>query len=109
LMPVNFDMDSMFDWMVFAVPVGRFEWMMTAWIWLLRMCAGAGKKPVKLSNQQKMIVQLLSQGYKRKDIIAKTGLSLGTVKSYTRIAFEKLEADNAASAVMRARELGIIK
>jgi len=71
--------------------------------------AGAGKKPVKLSNQQKMIVQLLSQGYKRKDIIAKTGLSLGTVKSYTRIAFEKLEADNAASAVMRARELGIIK
>jgi LuxR family maltose regulon positive regulatory protein len=66
------------------------------------------KKSVKLSDRQKMIIQLLARGYKRKDIIAKTGLSLGTVKSYIRIIFEKLEADNSAAAVMKARELGII-
>ena len=65
-------------------------------------------KPVKLSKQQKMIVQFLAQGYKRESIIEKTGLSLGTVKSHTRIAYEKLGAGTAADAVVKARELGII-
>ncbi|MCL1820879.1 MAG: LuxR C-terminal-related transcriptional regulator [Oscillospiraceae bacterium] len=67
------------------------------------------KKTVKLSKQQKMIISLLAQGYKRESIIEKTGLSLGTVKSYTRIAYEKLGAGNAADAVAKARELGIIE
>jgi LuxR family maltose regulon positive regulatory protein len=67
------------------------------------------KKTVKLSKQQKMIISLLAQGYKRESIIEKTGLSLGTVKSYTRIAYEKLGVDRAADAVIKARELGIIE
>jgi len=67
------------------------------------------KKPIKLSRQQKMIIGLLAQGYKRESIIEKTGLSLNTVKSHIRLAYEKLGAGNAADAVMKARELGIIE
>ena len=66
-------------------------------------------KQVKLSRQQKMIVGLLSQGYKREDIIEETGLSLSTVKSYINITYRKLGAGSAADAVVKARELGIIE
>ena len=66
-------------------------------------------KPVKLSKQQKAVIELLAQGYKRESIIEKTGLSLGTVKAHIRLAYEKLGAGNAADAVMKARELGIIQ
>ena len=71
--------------------------------------AGYEAKPVKLSKQQKMIIQLLAQGYKRDGIVKKTGLSLSTVKSYTNIAYGKLGAGSAADAVMKARELGMIE
>ena len=71
--------------------------------------AGLKTKPVNLSGQQKMIVRLLAQGYKRKGIINKTGLSLSTVKSHINIAYRKLGASNAADAVVKARELGIIE
>jgi len=66
-------------------------------------------KPVKLSRQQKAVIELLAQGYKRDGIIEKTGLSLNTVKSHLKIVYEKLGAENAADAVMRAREFGIIE
>ncbi|MCL1904455.1 MAG: LuxR C-terminal-related transcriptional regulator [Oscillospiraceae bacterium] len=67
------------------------------------------KKSVKLSRRQKMIIKLLSQGYKRAGIAEKTKLSLNTVKSHTKLAYEKLGAGNAADAVVKARELGIIE
>ena len=66
-------------------------------------------KPVKLSRQQKMVIRFLAQGYKRERIIEKTGLSPNTVKSYINIAYRKLEVGNAADAVVKARELGIIE
>ncbi|MCL1831035.1 MAG: LuxR C-terminal-related transcriptional regulator [Oscillospiraceae bacterium] len=64
---------------------------------------------VKLSNQQKMVITLMSKGYKRDDIIRETGLSVNTIKSYTRIAYEKLGVNNVADAVIRARELHILE
>ncbi|MDR0293530.1 MAG: LuxR C-terminal-related transcriptional regulator [Oscillospiraceae bacterium] len=67
------------------------------------------KNTIKLSRQQKKIVELLAKGYKRESIIEKTGLSLNTVKSHTRIAYEKLGVGNAADAVMKARELGLVE
>jgi LuxR family maltose regulon positive regulatory protein len=67
-----------------------------------------GSKPVKLSAQQKMIIELLSQRYDNDAIVIKTGLSLNTVKSYRKIAYDKLRVNTAADAVAKARELGII-
>ncbi len=49
----------------------------------------------------------LAQGYKREAIAEKTGLTLSTVKSHIKLAYEKLEAGNVANAVARARALGI--
>ena len=72
------------------------------------MMAKAGKKTVKLSKQQKLIVQLLAQGYNREGIVEKTGISLNTVKYHIRLAYEKLGAGGAAEAVMKARELGLV-
>jgi len=66
-------------------------------------------KPVKLSKQQKKILELLAQGHKREGIMQKTGLSLNTVKTHTRLAYEKLNVSNAADAILKARELGIIE
>jgi len=69
----------------------------------------AGKKTAKLSGQQKLIMQLLAQGYNRELIVEKTGISLNTVKYHMRLAYEKLGASSAAEAVMEARELGLIE
>ena len=66
-------------------------------------------KPIKLSPQQKKLLGLLAQGYKRDGIVEKTGLSLSTVKSYLNITYHKLEVDNAVEAVLKAQELGLIE
>ena len=66
-------------------------------------------KPIKLSKQQKMMIELLAQGYRNADIMEKTGLTINTVKAHTRLAYEKLGVSTAADAVIRARELGLIE
>jgi LuxR family maltose regulon positive regulatory protein len=67
------------------------------------------KNSLKLSKQQKMILRLLAQGYKRNGIAEKTDLSLNTIKSHMKAVYEKLGVDNAADAVVKARELGIVE
>ena len=66
-------------------------------------------KNIKLSRQQKYMLELLSQGYRNADIARITGLALPTIKSHTSLAYKKLEVNNALDAVLKARELGIIK
>ena len=66
-------------------------------------------KPVKLSSQQKNMIALLSKGYKNQEIVEITGLSIHTVKSHLAAAYAKLEVNNAMDAVLKAKELGIIK
>jgi len=73
------------------------------------MMAKSGKKAIKLSRQQKLIMQLLAGGYNREGIVEKTGISLNTVKYHIRLAYEKLGAGSAAEAVMKARELGLVE
>jgi LuxR family maltose regulon positive regulatory protein len=73
------------------------------------LTAGLSMVPPKLSGQQHKILTLLAKGYKREDIIKETGLSLSTVKTHTRLLYEKLAVSSAADAVLRARELGIIE
>jgi LuxR family maltose regulon positive regulatory protein len=65
-------------------------------------------RSLRLSRQQKLMLALLAAGYKREDIVDKTGLSLNTVKSHLRMLYQKLDANNAADAVARAHELGLL-
>lgn len=67
------------------------------------------EKPVRLSKQQKYILTLLAQGYKNKEIINITGLSINTVKSHTKLIYQKLGVNKAADAVIEAKKLGIIE
>jgi len=66
------------------------------------------KKAAKLSKQQKMIIELLAQGDRRESIAEKAGISLNTVKAHLKAAYGKLGSANAADAVLKARELGLI-
>lgn len=65
-------------------------------------------KPVKLSQQQAMVLTMLSKGYKNAEICQQTGLSLPTIKSHTAVAYRKLGVNNAMDAILKARELGLI-
>lgn len=70
-----------------------------------------GKKtdrPIKLSKQQTLMLELLSQGYKNAEISEMTGLSIPTIKSHTSLAYKKLGVNNAMDAVLKAKELGLI-
>ncbi len=70
-------------------------------------CA-AGLKPVKLSKRQKNVLELLAKGYKNAEIVKLTGLTINTIRSHTKIAYQKLEVNNAMDAILRARELELI-
>lgn len=63
---------------------------------------------VKLSAQQKHILELLAKGHKNTEIVAVTGLSLNTIRTHTKAVYQKLEVNNAMDAILRAKELGII-
>lgn len=64
---------------------------------------------VKLSRQQKRILELLSKGYKNAEIVSITGLSLNTIRTHTKAAYQKLEVNNAMDAIVRAKQLGLIE
>lgn len=64
---------------------------------------------VKLSRQQKLMVELLAQGYRPQQIGEVTGLKMPTVKTHLSLAYEKLGVNNSLDAVLRARELGLIE
>lgn len=64
--------------------------------------------PVKLSPRQKRVLELLAQGRKNAEIIEIMGLSLNTIRTHTRIIYQKLEVNNVTDAVVKARELGLI-
>lgn len=66
-------------------------------------------KAVKLSKQQKHILSLLAMGYKYKEIMERTGLTIHTVKSHATAAYRKLDVNNSMDAVLKARELGLLE
>lgn len=66
-------------------------------------------KPVKLSKQQKYVLELLAKGHKNAEIIELSGLSINTIRSHTKVVYQKLEVNNVMDAVLRAKELGLIE
>jgi len=65
-------------------------------------------KPVKLSRQQKKMLELLAQGYKNAEIAKMEGLSVPTVKWHLMHAYEKLGVNNAIDALLKAKTLGLL-
>ncbi len=72
------------------------------------LACAAGHKPVKLSKQQKYMLELLAGGYRNAEIVELTGLSINTIRSHTKVVYQKLEVSTAMDAVLRARELELI-
>ncbi len=66
-------------------------------------------KPVKLSPQQTMILSMMAKGFKQKQIAEIASLALPTVKSHTYVMYKKLDVNNAADAILKARDMGLIE
>lgn len=67
------------------------------------------QKAAKLSKQQKYVLSLLAQGYKNSQIVEITGLTLNTIRTHTKIAYQKLGVSNVADAVIEAKRLNVIE
>jgi len=66
-------------------------------------------RPVKLSSQQRLVLELLAKGYKFAQIVEETGLSLNTIRTHTKKAYLKLGVNNSLDAVVHARQLGLLE
>lgn len=64
---------------------------------------------IKLSTQQKRILELLAKGHKNAEIVDITGLSLNTIRTHTKVVYHKLEVNSAKDAILRAKQLGILE
>ncbi|MBC3888200.1 hypothetical protein GH810_07750 [Acetobacterium paludosum] len=67
------------------------------------------EKSIKLSKQQKTILSLLAKGYNNIEIVELTGRTINTVKSHTKMLYLKLDVHNAADAVLKAKQLGLLE
>jgi DNA-binding NarL/FixJ family response regulator len=73
----------------------------------LLMTSGAVEAP--LSEREREILQLLAEGYHTEEVARRIGLSPETVKSDTKRAITKLEADSRVHAVANALRKAIIE
>src|SRR5919206_2851623 len=73
----------------------------------LLMTQGAAEAP--LSEREREILQLLAEGYHTEEVARRIGLSAETVKSDTKRAIQKLEADTRVHAVAIALRQAIIE
>lgn len=67
-----------------------------------------GRETVKLSGRQLAVLEHLAAGRKFQAIADLTGLALPTIKAHASAAYKKLGVGNAGSAVVKARELGLL-
>lgn len=65
------------------------------------------KRAYDLTTREIEILYLVSQGFKNKEIAEKSFISLTTVKQHLYRTYQKLEVNNRASAIKRAKDLGL--
>ena len=63
----------------------------------------------ELTNRQREILLLVSQGYMDADIAKKTGLSANSIRDHMTLIFNKLGAANRAEAVAIALRKHLLK
>jgi RNA polymerase sigma factor (sigma-70 family) len=68
-----------------------------------------GMADAPLSEREREILQLLAEGYPTEEVARRIGLSAETVKSDTKRAINKLEADTRVHAVAIALRKAIIE
>jgi LuxR family transcriptional regulator, maltose regulon positive regulatory protein len=68
-------------------------------------CAVFGEE---LSDKEQQILQLMCTKLSRREIGERLYVSLNTVKTHQRVMYRKLGVNDRASAVRRARQLGLI-
>jgi LuxR family maltose regulon positive regulatory protein len=61
-----------------------------------------------LTGRELELLQLVADGLSNREIAARLFIALGTVKSHVHNIYGKLDAQNRAQAVARAKELGLI-
>ena len=61
----------------------------------------ANRKVETLSQREGEVLELIAQGYLFKEIADKLGVSFGTVHTYSRRIYEKLQVRSRAQAVAR--------
>jgi LuxR family maltose regulon positive regulatory protein len=66
-------------------------------------------KPVKLSPRQLEIMGYLKQNLSYKEISEKLGIKVTTVDDHIDKIYEKLGVSSARDAVLKAKEMGLIK
>lgn len=69
----------------------------------------AAQKTLGISEREKEVLELLAAGESNKGIAGRLNVSPNTVKTHVARLYEKLEASRRTEAILRARELGIIK
>jgi DNA-binding CsgD family transcriptional regulator len=62
-----------------------------------------------ISDRELEVLELLASGKSNKEISASLNVSPNTVKTHVSKLFEKLEAGRRTEAILKARELGIIR
>jgi DNA-binding NarL/FixJ family response regulator len=62
-----------------------------------------------ISARELEVLELLAAGRSNKEISAKLNVSPNTVKTHVTKLYEKLEAGRRTEAILKARELGIIR
>ena len=65
--------------------------------------------PSILSPRELDVLRLMAKGLQREAVAAKLGIGSETVKSRTKTMMLKLDVSNAAQAISRAYELGILR
>lgn len=62
-----------------------------------------------ISDRELEVLELLAAGHSNKEIARRLDVSPNTVKTHIARLFEKLEARRRTEAILRARELGMIR
>lgn len=66
------------------------------------------KSRIKLSPRQQTILFLLSKGYSYKEMMAETNLTMHTIKAHVSALYQKLDVHDSASALVKARRIGLL-
>lgn len=64
---------------------------------------------MKLSPRQKQVLELIAEGYPKKQIAEQLNVSVTTVITHAQDAYKHLGAFNASHAVAKAIRSGVIK
>lgn len=75
---------------------------------LVNEITGRPGKGHSLSPRERQVLQLVADGYENKQIVTELGLSEGTVKTYLRGIFQKLDVASRAEAVAVGLRRGLI-